>query len=274
VIPATGDTAADEPAASADGVGDVVGAWTMDPDTDRQGDEVVRLAAYDAAPPKITSFSVLGSLLAGQQGTFGLTATDVWSGIGSVDWSFGATGASATHAYAASGSYTVTADVTDGAGNTATGSGALTVTQVIAATPTPAPMVTAATKDDVPPVITDARATPPCVSRGQDLKFAYNLSENASVLYSVRRVGGARLYSRCPTKFRPRPYDSAPSDQDVRGEHGGHRSVVLGKASRLARMAGLTKHLKPGTYLLVIRATDAAGNRSKDALVKFWVLRH
>ncbi len=30
--------------------------------------------------------------------------------------------------------------------------------------------------------------------------------------------------------------------------------------------------LKPGTYQLIVRATDAAGNRSTNQVVKFWVL--
>jgi hypothetical protein len=31
--------------------------------------------------------------------------------------------------------------------------------------------------------------------------------------------------------------------------------------------------LKPGTYQLIVRATEAAGNRSVDQIVKFWVLK-
>ena len=31
--------------------------------------------------------------------------------------------------------------------------------------------------------------------------------------------------------------------------------------------------LQPGTYQLIVRATDAAGNRSTNQVVKFWVLK-
>jgi len=59
----------------------------------------------------------------------------------------------------------------------------------------------------------------------------------------------------------------------ARAERGAR--TVHGKARRghnRVRLAQLVSSLPPGTYQLVVRATDPAGNRSVDMIAKFWVL--
>jgi hypothetical protein len=112
---------------AADGQGDALTAW--------RDDSGVQTAGFDATGPRFTAFT----LPAGTVGSapFSAAASDNWSGA-SIGWFFGdgasAGGASVSHAYAAAGTYTATAQATDGAGNASTLSGPVTVTEAPCAT--------------------------------------------------------------------------------------------------------------------------------------------
>jgi hypothetical protein len=97
---------------------------------------VARVAAYDAAPPTLTSVSVPGSAATGQPAAMSASASDRWSGA-SISWSFGdgatASGSAVAHAYGVPGVYTVTVSGTDGAGNATSTARAIQVSDPLAA---------------------------------------------------------------------------------------------------------------------------------------------
>lgn len=138
-------------------------------------------------------------------------------------------------------------------------------------------------------------------SRSTGLAFSYTLNEPASVLYVVKRRDGSPGRRTCG----PAPGRTAASYSEVGGVVGpgtaGANGVSLGTAAAVAaRNAGagrtirlhLTrpglpagrhgvtlaqiaqrKQLAPGTYVLLVAATNAAGQRSNEAIVKFFVTR-
>jgi hypothetical protein len=64
----------------------------------------------------------------------------------------------------------------------------------------------------------------------------------------------------------PAGKNSGGSPRSARPQRSGWRSLSLADAFQRRRLA-------PGTYLLMVVAHDAAGNRSAVARAKFWVLR-
>lgn len=108
--------------AAPDGQGNSVVAWAK---PDGKGSTIAQAAGYDVAPPTLSGLTVPGTIPAGVPGTFGVTASDVWS-TPSVQWAFGdggvANGPSVTRAYGGPGAFTASATATDTIGNTATAS--------------------------------------------------------------------------------------------------------------------------------------------------------
>lgn len=116
-----------------DASGNVVATWRR-----AVGPHVrVQAAARDAAGPAISLFVVPGDAVAGTPFTVRTAATDAWSNPSTVTWDFGdgttTPGITATHAYAAAGTFTVTMTATDALGNVTTRSQRITV----AAPPSP-----------------------------------------------------------------------------------------------------------------------------------------
>ncbi len=107
-----------------DGAGDAVVGW------EHAADHSVIARVYDVSPPTVTP-SVPASAIAGQPVRLTAAAGDPFSSVTATTWSFGdggtADGATLTHTYASSGTYTVTVWATDAAGNTASASRQLTV---------------------------------------------------------------------------------------------------------------------------------------------------
>ncbi len=183
---------------------------------------------------------------------------------------------------------------------------------VAAATATAAPVVAALSQPaPAPPIVSLLRARSRCVSHASlagapsagsgGLAFSYTLNEPASVLYVVKRRDGSPGRSRCG----PAPGVTPGSYSEVGGVLGpgvtGANGVSLGSAAGVPAPLGRAGHtvqlhlarpglgagrhgvslaqiaqgklLAPGTYLLLVRATNAAGERSNDAIVKFFVTR-
>jgi CSLREA domain-containing protein len=162
-------------------------------------------------------------------------------------------------------------------------------------------VVAAAGPAPKPPVITDLRARARCVraaalrtraaSDAGGISFTYTLDQAADVLYVVKRRKGSRGKTRCtpPSGRSQTGYDdvgtlTGPGAAGANTARIASRSRRHTRARRLVRRAGAGRHrvtlariaqgraLAPGTYVLLVRARNAAGQASNDAMVKFFVL--
>ncbi len=110
-----------------DAQGNSVVAWSK---PDGKGNAIAQAGGYDVAPPALSGLAVPGATSATIAAPFSVTASDVWSAP-TVQWAFGdgatAAGASVTHAYGSTGSFTATATATDLVGNTAAAGGEVRV---------------------------------------------------------------------------------------------------------------------------------------------------
>ena len=279
-----GDLDVQAPALAADGEGNVVAAWTAPAGSDRQA----RVAAYDGAGPRLTDVVIPQTGRPGETLAFSAAATDTWSGVTGLHWSFGdgatADGAAVEHAYASAGDYDVSLTATDGERNESADESLLRVSDDGTPPPPPAPP-----QDTAPPVVSGLVVSPRCIAPGalRTLSATFELSEGARMLYSIRRRKDSLVRRRCPgatTRRRPGTSEDAGSRQEQVGAGPNVATIAGAKLRRGAvskralrgrnrvRFAQLLAGLRPGTYQLIVRATDAAGNRSVDQIVKFWVL--
>jgi PKD domain len=210
------------PELATDSEGNVIGARTgLVCSATSVCERSARYAAFDAAPPTITSVTVPGSAAVGQPFALSATAFDRVSGS-STAWAFGdggvASGATASHAFAAPGAYNVSVTATDAVGNASSQTRGIHV----AGSPPPPPPQTGRVKGSVV-----FRAQP----RRRHTVFARLLVRGASSPRSRVRVicRGSR---RCPFGRRGRTFTPR------RGE------VTLNRAFR-------NRRLRPGTVIEV-----------------------
>jgi len=109
---------------------DLLASWTVDTDKNGAGDEVFAGGIDSGAPPALTDVSVPTAGVRGAASAVSAHASDTM-GVRGVHWSFGdgtsADGESASHAYAAAGTFTVTVSATDRAGNTSSATRTISV---------------------------------------------------------------------------------------------------------------------------------------------------
>jgi len=155
-----------------------------------------------------------------------------------------------------------------------------TPTRTPAPQPVPRPVQPTTGADTEAPVVSGLAADR-CVRPGRTLTAKFLLSENARMLYSIRRRVESPGRSRCPRSLtRKVPGTSVEAGRQETDAPAGQ---VVARIARVTskgrrglnrvRLRQLVSGLRPGTYQLVVRGTDAAGNRSADQVVKFWVLR-
>ena len=220
--------------------GNGAAAWERIPPPDT----LVEVAGYDGAGPRLSGLSIPAGGDTGQPLTFGVGATDVWSAVQSVGWSFGdgaaAPGAQVTHTYEpAGGSFTATVTAVDSLGNATSGSGTTLI------------------RDTIRPVLSRlrmarrrfavGRARTPLVARRvpRGSAFRFRLSEPATVKIRIDRKllrGGRTVYRRVAVLTRRRQ------------RTGSNRVRFSGRIKRRA--------LRRGAYRATLRAVDATGNRS------------
>ena len=203
---------------------------------------------------------------------------------GTIDWGDGTveplTLGAHTHTYAAPGAYTVTVR-----GRDADGGDAAPVTHALSvaaapATPTPTP-----TPSPTPAPVTPAAAklaidglqvTPRCIraanlraltAQRRTVSVRFNLSAAADVRLSLERSKGKPGAKRCPAPTGNAKADGrkiagvySPRSNRALAARAGVNSVTLAATGRRGTL------LRPGTYLLTIRAGEAS------ARVKVWVL--
>ena len=232
-------------------------------------------AGYDAAGPLLRNLSLPSNGDTRHALTFSVSPVDVWSPLGSTTVSFG-DGQSATaqggavklqHTYKSAGTHQVTLTATDALGNSSTASASVKVL------------------DRTPPVIgrlsmtrrsfaVAPKATPRSAARrrARGSAFRFRLSERAKVTITIARPRpGRRVGTRC-VRLTPR----------LRKRRACTRYVTVAKLTRRHGRAGRNlvsfsgrvgkRALRPGRYRATLRATDAAGNRSKARQVTFRVV--
>jgi hypothetical protein len=155
-------------------------------------------------------------------------------------WWFGdgttATGQTASHAFATSGTHAVTLEVTDPTGQQRT------VTKSISVQASVSGGGASATGDSVAPVISRLRTA----RGGKAVRF--RLSEPASVMLRFTRIGTARPARRIRMSGRP-------------------------GANELRLRGCLARALRPGSYRVRVSARDTAGNQARPRVARLVLLR-
>jgi PKD domain len=112
-----------------DAAGDAFTTWTRQANGAVAGTAVADV--FDATPPALGAVTIPTATVVGQAVSFSASASDAMSAPGSPSWTFGdgttATGATVSHAYARVGTFSVQVAVADGAANTVSRSGSITV---------------------------------------------------------------------------------------------------------------------------------------------------
>jgi PKD domain len=261
------------PQAAFDAQGNAVAIWHgREPGTNSSHDVPILAAGYDAAGPLLRDLSLPAAGEAFQPLSFSVSPVDVWSPVASTRFSFGdgeataaqASGAQATHSYSAPGTYDVSVTSSDTLGNESSAGGTLQVTDSVA----PGVGAFGMTR----PRFSVARAATPRTAAKRGSAFRYTLSEPATVAIAIQRPRpGRRAGARC---VKPR--------RSLRKRRRCTRHTAVGRLTRLNRPAGANRTafsgrigkraLKPRRYRATLIATDASGNRSRPARVKFRIV--
>jgi hypothetical protein len=192
----------------------------------------------------------------GEPVTFSAGATDVWSGVANVTWSFGdgtsATGDAVTHAFTTPGTFPVSVTAADGAGNVSTRSTTVAIVDT-----------TRPTFNRRPSVI------PRRLRRGGTATVLFGVPEPVTVQVRIlARRRGVWSGRRCVAASRHRSRRARRCRRTV---------VVVTRSTRLdieglGNLSIQTRRLRPGRYAVVVDAIDGAGNHSDAVTLTLTVL--
>ena len=192
----------------------------------------------DVAGPRVSL--AVGSAVAGSPSSLTAQAVDRWSNPATFTWDFGdggsAAGATASHVYAAAGSYVVTVTATDAVGN------ATTLTRTV---------VVASAKDTTAPVLSKARLRPDALPTGHGTSLSVTTTESAALVGVVQRRRNGEWRQTGAKRWSV--------------QAGENTKTFFGKVEEL--------RLRSGRYRVVLTATDAAGNSSSRTTLRFSVDR-
>ena len=270
---------ASAPALAADAQGNAVAVW----ERSNGANEIVQAAGYDGASPVFGAVQVPGSGYVGVPLTFSASPLDTWSAPASTDWSFGdgtsGAGTAVTHAYAAPGTFTVTVTSADALGNAATASRTTTIV-VKAAAGVGAPTISALKQSHAkwrtggkPAKLarTPRKARRRRAPVGTTFSFALNEPARVSFAFS-QTVAGRKVKGRCVAQSRRTRHKRACKRTLARGTLSLAGHAGLDKLSFQGRISRSRK-LAPGRYALALTATNAAGQRSRPATLRFKIVR-
>jgi hypothetical protein len=258
-----------------DDQGNAVSIWRHILDANPPSAGFIRLesAALDTVAPVLTA-DIPSSGIQDVPIKVSAAATDRLSGV-TITWNFGdgatATGATASHAFAKGGTYSVTATATDTAGNAASVSKSVTIPPIPATGPDPRLTIN---NLRVSPAAFRAATKGPTVKSGKLkpwTRVTYSLNIPATVRFSFERPRiGRRSGSRC----------AKPAPSNRRGKRCVRYVAVKGSFSRKRAAGGdrftftgrINGHrLASGKYRLVARAS-ANGRVGKTAPRSFRIL--
>lgn len=254
-----------------DGGGDGLAWWYQSAPFD-----IVQARAYDFAGPQLRELGVPLSGTAGTPIRFTVSPLDVWSGVSSVQWTFGdghaTTAPSVSHVYARAGTYQVQIIATDGDGNQTSQTSMITIgRQPPALSSLGVLSRTSAVRGQV---LRGRCVAATSWRRGQRrcrrlvaLRVSYRLTFEASTTFVVVRIaGGRRTGPRCSAPDRTNRH--FPRCQRLLSV--GPTVTRSGKPglNHLILPASITRKLTTGRYRLL--ATPAAdGQAGKRQSVDF-----
>lgn len=225
---------------------------------------------YQARPP-LAAIAGPASAGAGEQVTFSAAGAsdpdpgDTLSYAWTLDGAPAGNGPTLSASFPAAGEHAVGLTVADPTGRKASAGHTVTVSVPVAP---PAPTAPAA--DTTAPVISGLLADPARVLSGQRIDFRFGLDEAAAVSVAIRRARpGRREHGACARPTRRNRGAKRCSrfvhvtTLDAAGAAGANRVRFSG------RLRG--RALAAGRYRAVVRATDAAGNRSVARRVAFTI---
>ncbi len=244
----------DPPALVGDWQGSVVALYELN--------HQLRAAAFDGGPPILLGASVPATATVGQPVSLSASLVDLWSGLGAGQptWSYSdgtppASGASVTHTFAAPGTYTVTLSADDALQNTTTSTYSIAVES---GSELDGPLIL--------PVLAVTLNTPPCsrklsrraCRRLRESPSAWRtltgsvaartpLSGTVSVQVAVYRTRGGHIFALRGGRFRATTKARART------------SFAAAKVTGGTRWSLRLPKLEPGSYTILVRATDRAG---------------
>jgi hypothetical protein len=219
------------------------------------GEQGVFLAAYDGVAPVLDGVTIPAAGAVGGPLVFAASATDDQGATPALHWDFGdgasSDAAAPTHAYTAPGAFTVTVTARDGANNTSTQSGVVTVPALPEPPAPPAPP--AAPR---PPALSKVSFRPASFTPRQHGKggstLRVTLSAPATLKVTLRRCRNSRCTKTAAAGTLSRHLQAG--------------------AARVA-FTGLIKNrpLRRAHYRATLVATDALGSRSARKVIAFRV---
>lgn len=254
------------PRLALDESGDAVASW--------RSSFVVEWAAHDVTGPLLNGLSIPSGAVVGVPVAFSVSPLDAFSALGTSTWSFGdggsATGPIVSHTFSRPGTFAVGLTSADGLGNATAATGTITVTAPAATPPKLEHVVQSHSRwregSALARVARKAKAPVGTV-------FSFTLDQAARVTVSFTQPGkGRRVKGHCVAATGRNRHARSCTRTLARGTHsfaahaGANRIFFQGRLSA-------SRRLRPGTYTVLITATNAAGQRSSTSRLRTTIVR-